>query len=205
MRLVTNKTQLFLSCVFVFVYVFVFVFAFHWLRSRETCGAVCAAQSESRELVLTNKEQLISSCPHFSRGEPPNTNTHTNTNTNIKANTHKNTETKRKYWLPPKNSWSGVLASCLLLGRPPGGANIIALTLSVLYYWVGWVTSDFALDKQGTEHQHIEMGIRERFIKRNRQTYRYGGICGGGIFWPWSCHFFLTLRPDLEDYFKCMT
>ena len=33
----------------------------------------------------------------------------------------------------------------------------------------------------------------------------YGGICGGGIFWPWSCHFFLTLRAYLEDYFKCMT
>ena len=30
-------------------------------------------------------------------------------------------------------------------------------------------------------------------------------ICSRWIFWPWGCHFFVTLRADLEDCFKCMT
>ena len=82
LRLVTNKTQLIRSCAFLFVSAFIF----HKLRSRETCGVVCAVQSEERELLLTNKEQLICSCAQFSGGKPPNTNTHTNTNT--KADTY---------------------------------------------------------------------------------------------------------------------
>ena len=74
------------------------------LRSRDTlCGVVCAAQSEERWVLLTNKEQLIPSCRKLSTGEPPNTNAHTNANTHTNTITNTETNINRGWacWLPP--------------------------------------------------------------------------------------------------------
>ena len=30
----------------------------------------------------------------------------------------------------------------------------------------------------------------------------YGGICGGGIFWPWSCHFILNFEGWFRGLFQ---
>ena len=83
------------------------VSVFDRLRSRDTlCGVVCAAQSEERWVLLTNKEQLIPSCRKLSTGAPPNTNVHTNTNTHTNANSDTETNNNRggACWLPPKCS-----------------------------------------------------------------------------------------------------